>query len=229
MTAITKEQLASSIDYTLLQPQAGADDIAALCDEAVRYRFYSVCVHTRWIPLAADRLNNSRVNVCSVVSFPHGADSTRIKVSQAHQAIMDGADEIDMVADLAAIEAGDSKYLTTQIQALARVCHSMSPKVTLKVIIESAAFDVDKKMFACAACRQGKADFIKTSTGLHTSGGARIEDVKLMKDAAGDCRVKAAGGIRTAEQALAMIQAGADRIGTSCGVAIMENFQADLD
>lgn len=224
MSEITAKQLASAIDYTLLQPKATAEHITALCDEAIRYGFFSVCVHSRWLSLAADKLKDSSVKVCTVISFPHGADSTRIKVAQAHQAINEGAEEIDMVADLSAIESCDGKYLRSQIQAVARVCHSMKNRVILKVIIESAAFDMERKLFACASCRSAGADFIKTGTGQHPSGGAGLEDVRLIKDAAGDCRVKAAGGIRTADEAVAMIRAGADRIGTSAGVSMMEHF-----
>jgi len=222
---ISCEQLAASIDHTLLSPAATEEQIEQLCDQAEEYGFYSVCVNTRWIALAADRLHNCPVKVCSVVSFPHGADSTKIKAAQAKEAVFYGADEIDMVADLAAIVEGKSRYLLSQLQAVLRVCRSMRPEVVVKVIIEAAALRLEQKIFACSVCEKCGVDFIKTSTGFHLAGGAAIEDVRLIKDAAGKCKIKAAGGIRTAEQAIAMLNAGADRIGTSWGVQIIQEFR----
>ncbi len=223
---ISCEQLAAGIDHTLLSPTATEEQIERLCDQAEEYGFYSVCVNTRWIPLAADRLYDCPVKVCSVVSFPHGADSTKIKAAQAKEAVFYGADEIDMVADLAAIVEGKSRYLLSQLQAVLRVCRSMRPEVVVKVIIEAPALSLEQKIFACSVCEKAGVDFIKTSTGFHPAGGATIEDVRLIKDAAGKCKVKAAGGIRTAEQAIAMLNAGADRIGTSSGVQIINQLRA---
>jgi len=131
-----------------------------------------------------------------------------------------------MVADLAAIIDGDSRYLLGQLQAVLKVCRSMRPAVLLKVIIESAALTDDQKIFACRIAQQAGVDFVKTSTGLHPAGGATLEDVKLMRESAPGCKVKAAGGIRTAEQAMEMLAAGAQRIGTSSGVRIVEEFKA---
>lgn len=226
MSDIDEKQLAACIDHTLLAATATEEQIERLCDQAIEYGFYSVCVNTRWITLAADRLYNSNVKVCSVVSFPHGADSTKIKASQAKDAIFYGADEIDMVADLAAIVEGKSKYLLSQLQAVLRVCRSMSAKVVLKVIIEAAALNFEQKLFACRTAETAGVNFIKTSTGLHPAGGATIEDVKLIKETAPSCKIKAAGGIKTAKDALAMLKAGADRIGTSSGVQIINEFKA---
>jgi deoxyribose-phosphate aldolase len=171
-------------------------------------------------------LAGSKVAVDGVVSLPLGANSTKIKAAQAKDAIFAGADEIDMVADLAAIIEGDSKYLLNQLRSVLKVCRSMRPAVLLKVIIESAALSDDQKIFACQIAQRAKVDFVKTSTGLHPAGGATVEDIKLMKEAAPGCKIKAAGGIRTAEQALEMLAAGAQRIGTSSGVRIMEEFKA---
>jgi deoxyribose-phosphate aldolase len=171
-------------------------------------------------------LAGSKVAAGGVVSLPLGADTTKVKVAQAKEAVFAGADEIDMVADLAAIIEGDSKYLRGQLQSVLRVCRSMKPAVVLKVIIESAALSNEQKVFACQIAQEVGADFIKTSTGLHPAGGATVEDVKLMKETAPKCKIKAAGGIRTAEQALEMLAAGAQRIGTSCGVRIMEELKA---
>jgi deoxyribose-phosphate aldolase len=159
------------------------------------------------------------------VSLPFGADFTKIKAQQAQEAILVGADEIDMVADLAAIIESDERYLAKQLEVVRRICHSMRPKVLLKVIIESAALTAEQKIFACRIADQIGVDFVKTSTGTHPAGGATIEDVKLMKEYAPHCKVKAAGGIRTAKQALDMLEAGADRIGTSSSVQIIEQFR----
>ena len=167
-----------------------------------------------------------KVAVGGVVSLPLGADSTKIKVAQTKEAIFAGADEIDMVADLAAIIAGDAKYLLSQFRAVLGVCRSMRPKVLLKVIIESAALNHEQKIFACRVAQQAGVDFIKTSTGMHPAGGATIEDIKLIKETAPKCKVKASGGIKTAKQAIEMLQAGAERIGTSSGVQIINELRA---
>jgi len=133
-----------------------------------------------------------------------------------------------MVADLAAIIEGDERYLLNQLQAVLKVCRSMRPAVVLKVIIESAALTREQKIFACQVAQQASVDFIKTSTGMNPAGGATVEDIKLMKESAQRCKIKAAGGIRTATQALDMIEAGADRIGTSSGVQIINEFKKGL-
>ncbi|MFH1717965.1 MAG: deoxyribose-phosphate aldolase [Planctomycetota bacterium] len=223
---ISDSQLAGCIDHTLLNATATKEQIRQLCMEAKDYGFHTVCVNGRWVAVAAELLAGSKVAVGGVVSLPLGADSTRIKVAQAREAIFDGADEIDMVADLAAIIEGDSKYLWNQLQSVRKLCRSMRPAVVLKVIIESAALDKDQKIFACRIAQEVGVDFVKTSTGLHPAGGATIEDIRLMKEAAPNCRIKAAGGIRTAKQALEMLAAGAERIGTSSGVQIINEIRA---
>jgi deoxyribose-phosphate aldolase len=176
--------------------------------------------------LAADLLHGSGVKVDAVVSLPLGADSTKVKVAAAKDAIFAGADEIDMVADLAAIIEGDERYLVNQLREVLQVCRSMRPAVLLKVIIEAAALRSEQKRFACEVADRCGADFVKTSTGMHPAGGAKVEDVRLMKEAAPHCKIKAAGGIRTAKQVLEFIDAGADRIGTSAGVQIIKEFLA---
>jgi deoxyribose-phosphate aldolase len=223
---ISDKKLAGSIDHTLLSATATKEQIEQLCLEAETYGFHTVCVNGRWIPRAAERLARSKVSVGGVVSLPLGADTTKIKVAQTKEAIFAGADEIDMVADLAAIIESDSKYLSHQLTAVLKVCRSMRPAVVLKVIIESAALTTDQKMFACRIAQETGVDFIKSSTGLHPAGGATLDDVRLIKETAPNCRIKAAGGIRTARQALEMLAAGAQRIGTSSGVQIMEEFKA---
>ena len=221
-----EKQLACAIDHTLLDATATKAKIEQLCEEAKTYGFHTVCVNGRWLSLIADLLAGSKVAVGGVVSLPLGADSTKIKVAQARDAIYAGADEIGMVANLAAIIEGDSNYLADQLASMLKVCRSMRPAVVLKVIIESAALTNEQKIFACRIIQSVGVDFIKTSTGLHPAGGATIEDIKLMKETAPGCKIKAAGGIKTAKQAIEMLAAGAQRIGTSSGVQIMKEFNA---
>jgi deoxyribose-phosphate aldolase len=220
------KDLAKYIDHTLLKAEATQTEVLQRCEEAVAYGFHAVCVNGRWLAVVADRLQETPIQVAGVVSLPLGADTTKIKAAQAQDAIYAGADEIDMVADLAAIIEGDARYLLHQLMTVLKVCRTMRPPVLLKVIIESAALTHEQKIFACQIAEQAGVDYVKTSTGLHPAGGATVEDVRLMKEAAPRCKVKAAGGIKTAHQALAMLNAGADRIGTSAGVAIVEEIRA---
>jgi deoxyribose-phosphate aldolase len=227
MATVTNEkQLADCIEHTLLSATATSEQIRQLCEEAKTWGFYAVCVNPRWVDLAADELQGSGVKVACAISLPLGADSTKIKVAQAKDAIFAGADEIDMVADLAAIVEEDSKYLSDQLRSVLKVCRSMSPAVLLKVIIESGALDRVQKIFACQIAQQAGVDFIKTSTGMHPAGGATVGDIKLIKEMAPSCKIKAAGGIKTARQAIEMLEAGAERIGASSGVQIMEELKA---
>ncbi|MFA5784490.1 MAG: deoxyribose-phosphate aldolase [Phycisphaerae bacterium] len=221
MMEITAGKMAGCIDHTLLKATATSDDIKRLCDEAVRYGFACVSIQNRWIKLAAELLSGSKVKVGGVVSLPLGGDSTEIKVASAMQAIADGADEVDMVADLAAIIEGDEKYLSKELMGMRQVCKD----ITLKVIIEAAALTNEQKIFACRIADRCGVDFVKTSTGMNSAGGATVEDVKLMKQYAPNCKVKAAGGIRTASQAIELIEAGAERIGTSSSVKIIEQIK----
>ena len=223
---ISNDELAGCIDHTLLSATATSEQIKQLCQEAKGYGFYSVSVNPRWVPLAVEQLHGSKVKVGGVVSLPLGADSTKIKVAQASDAIFAGADEIDMVADLAAIIEEDSRYLSNQLKAVLKVCCSMRPAVCLKVIIESAALTREQKIFACRIADKCGVDFVKTSTGMHPAGGATIEDIKLIKETVSNCKIKAAGGIKTAKQAIEMLNAGAQRIGTSSGVQIINEFRA---
>jgi len=226
MEITNDKELAGRIDHTLLDAAAAKERIEQLCEEAKSYGFHTVCVNSRWLSVAAERLHNTKVKVGGVVSLPLGANTTKIKVAQAKEAVFAGADEIDMVADLAAIIVGDTKYLHNQLQAVLKICRSMRPAVIFKLIIESAALNHDQKIFACEAAQMCGVDFIKTSTGMNPAGGATIEDIKLMKETAPNCKIKAAGGIKTAKQALEMLAAGAERIGTSSGVQIINEFRA---
>ena len=222
---VTEKDMAGRIDHSLLKAEATREQILRLCDEAREYGFCAVCVNGRWVSPAADRLEGTPVKVAAVAGFPLGAETTDIKVAQAREAVRNGADEIDVVADLAAIIENDASYLLHQFHAVRQACQSMRPTALLKVIIESAALTTEQKVFACRMAQQAGVDFVKTSTGLHPAGGATVEDVRLMKQNAPNCRIKAAGGIRTAQQALAMLEAGADRIGTSAGVAIINELR----
>ncbi len=225
MTIRDEKVLAGCIDHTLLSATATSEQIKQLCEEAKTYGFHTVSVNPRWVALAVEELHGSKVAVGGVVSLPLGADSTKIKIAQAKEAIFAGADEIDMVADLAAIIEGNSPYLSNQLRALLKLCRSFRPAVLLKVIIESAALSREQKVFACQIADKCGVDFVKTSTGMNPAGGATVEDIKLMKETAPNCKIKAAGGIRTAKQALEMLEAGADRIGTSSSVQIINEFK----
>ena len=227
MIPATKAELAKCIDHTFLSATTSEQDVRRVCAEAERYGFWSVCVLPRWTSHAADILHGKDVKVDGVVGFPFGADSSKIKAAQAEDVIMAGAEEVDMVADLAAIIAGDRKYFAGELKGVLKVCRSMPPEVPLKVIIESAALTDEQKIFACRVAQDAGVAFIKTSTGLNPSGGATVEDVKLMARTAPRCRIKAAGGIRTAQAALDMIEAGASRIGTSASVQIIEEFDGE--
>ena len=157
---ISDKELAGRIDHTLLEATATAERIEQLCEEAKSYGFHTVCVNSRWLALVAERLHNTKVKAGGVVSLPLGAETTKIKVAQAKDAVFSGADEIDMVADLAAIIEGDAKYLQNQFRAVLKVCRSVMPAVLLKVIIESAALNQEQKVFACFAAQTCGVDVI---------------------------------------------------------------------
>ena len=223
----SKQQLAKYIDHTLLSATAIKVDIEKLCHEAIDYGFCSVCINPRWVPLAAKLLHLTKVKVCSVVGFPLGADPGRVKAMEAKDVIMAGADEVDMVADLASVIQIDEEYLLNDIAQVSKVCRSMRPVVTLKVIIESAALTDEQIAFACQVCQRAGANFVKTSTGLNPAGGAKARHVSLMAESAPACKIKAAGGIRTSAQALEMIAAGASRLGTSASAEIIDTFSSE--
>ena len=226
MTDSEKPSIAAWLDHTLLSPTATTEQIQMLCQEARQYAFHSVCVAGRWVAPVAERLHGSGIKVTSVIGFPLGSETTRTKAAQAKELIFAGADELDMVVDLAAVVEEDAQAIQYQLKTLIGVCRSVRPEVILKVIIEAAALTQDQKVFACRQVQAAGVSFLKTSTGLHAAGGATLEDVRLMKDQAPNCKVKAAGGIRTAQQALAFLDAGADRLGTSAGVAIVHEINS---
>lgn len=210
-------QLNRYIDHTMLKADATRADIEKLCQEAKQHEFASVCINTCFVPLAAKLLEGSEVKVCCVVGFPLGAMSTPAKAFEAQWAVEHGAQEVDMVLNVGAMISGKEEIVLRDIEAVVQAAH---PKAIVKVILENCLLNDEQKIRACKLCVQAGAEFVKTSTGF-SNGGATVEDVALMKRAVdGRAKVKAAGGIRTRQQALAMIEAGADRIGASAGIAI---------
>ncbi len=218
--SISPAEMAKYIDHTILKPEAAIDAIDALCDEAATYGFKAVCVNSGHIAHIAQRLQGTGVEVCSVVGFPLGAMHTRVKAFEAQTAVENGATELDMVLSIGAIKSGDTKGAQTDIHAVRQAAGSGR---ILKVIIETCLLTEKEKILACQISKAAGADFIKTSTGF-SSGGATVEDIALMRKTVGrKMGVKASGGIKDWDTALAMIKAGANRIGTSSGVAIVGN------
>lgn len=214
-------QLAQRIDHTLLRPTATPAEVARLCEEAQRYRFASVCVQPYWVSLAVSQLQGSGIAVGTVVGFPHGATLPSVKMYEAEQAIALGAREIDMVIALPALKAGEWRTVQHDIEQIATLCCSASPPLELKVILECCYLTAEEKIRATQIVAEAGATFVKTSTGFG-EGGATVEDVRLLRSVApSSLKVKAAGGIRTLSFALELIEAGADRLGTSSGVAIL--------
>lgn len=205
-------------DHTILKADAKKEDIEKICKEAIEYNFASVCVNSYWTGYVAQLLSNSDVSVCTVVGFPLGAMSTKAKAYETNCAVEDGADEIDMVINVGELKAGNLEAVFEDIKAVRGQCEGK----ILKVIIETCYLTEDEKKTACELAVKAKADFVKTSTGFGC-GGAAVEDVALMKRVvSGKAKVKASGGIRNSQTAKAMIEAGADRLGTSATIAIVE-------
>jgi deoxyribose-phosphate aldolase len=216
----TKSSIAKTIDHTLLKPTATAEQIRELCMEARTNHFAAVCVNPRWVSLAVKELAGSQVMVATVIGFPLGANTTEIKVEEAKLAIKQGAHEVDMVIDLGSLKSGDYRAVEEDIHGVVKA----AGKATVKVIIETCFLSNDEKRLACEAAMKAGAHFVKTSTGFGT-GGATVEDVKLMRKSVGDkMKVKASGGIRSYHDAIALLEAGADRLGTSSGVAIVSEL-----
>ena len=205
------------IDHTLLKQDATPEQIIKLCEEAKEFDFMSVCVNPAYVPLAAKCLEGSDVKVCTVIGFPLGMNLTKTKVEEAELCIKQGADEIDMVINVGMLKAGHDDYVKEEIKLLKEVAGSR----VLKVIIETCLLTDEEKVRACQLSKEAGADFVKTSTGFST-GGATVHDVALMRKTVGpDMGVKASGGVRTHEDLIAMVEAGANRIGTSNGTKII--------
>jgi deoxyribose-phosphate aldolase len=216
--------LADFIDHTLLKPEATAQQIDSLCDEAQRFRFAAVCVNPVWVKRAASRLRGTGVRVASVVGFPLGATSPEIKAMETRRALRDGAREIDMVINIGALKSGHYDLVGRDIAAVSDACREVG--ALNKVIIEAALLSDEEKVIACRLAKDARAHYVKTSTGFGP-GGATVFDVALMRETVGpDIGVKAAGGIKSADDAEEMIAAGATRIGASAGVAMVTGGKA---
>ena len=206
------------IDHTLLKQDATPEQISNLCLEAKQFDFMSVCVNPAYVPLAAELLKDSDVKVCTVIGFPLGMNLTRTKVEEAVLAVKEGAKEVDMVINVGMLKAGHDEYVREEIREIKQ---AVGQKIILKVIIETCLLNDDEIVRACKAAKEAGADFVKTSTGFST-GGATVHAVALMRKTVGpDMGVKASGGVRTHEDLIAMVEAGANRIGTSNGTKII--------
>ena len=211
-------------DHTILKADATRKDVKRVCDEAMAYSFCSVCVNSYYVPYVANLLHGSDVKICSVVGFPLGAMSTRAKALEAKIAVIDGADEIDMVINVGALKDRDYSVVLEDIKAVKEACGEH----ILKVIIETCLLTDDEKVKACELAKEAGADFVKTSTGFSTAG-AKVEDVRLMRETVGpDMGVKASGGIHDKEFAKELVDAGANRLGTSATIEIVESAFYDM-
>lgn len=211
------------IDHTLLKPEATVQDVIKLCEEARKYDFKSVCVNPSYVTYAKELLKDTDVLVCTVVGFPLGATTTEVKVFETQNAVKNGADEIDMVINIGRAKIGDFAYIEDEIRQVVKA----ADKRTVKVIIETCLLTDEEKVKCCLAAKNALARFVKTSTGFST-GGATVQDIKLMRETVGpEMGVKASGGVRSKQDALTMIENGATRIGTSSGVKIVEEDAYD--
>jgi deoxyribose-phosphate aldolase len=228
----TKEQFAKLIDYTLIRPTATEADIIRICEEARRYHFAAVVVLPFWVPLAVRELGDTDVKVCTPIGFPHGASTRSTKVYEAKNAVANGAEELDVVINVGALKSGDYDYVRREISDLVDAAKlsgmtQESNRILVKVIIETPFLTDEEKVLACKIVRDAGADYIKTSTGT-APNGAMKQDVQLIRSIVGPSMgVKAAGGIRTIEHAMDLLDAGASRLGTSTGVALLEAYNPD--
>ncbi len=214
---MNKQEIMRRVDHTILTPTATWEQVKAVCDQGLKYNTASVCIPPRYVRKANQYLGN-RLKVCTVIGFPNGYQMPEVKVFETEDAVRCGADEIDMVVNLGLVKSGDWEGVLSEIRAVKASCKGR----ILKVIVEACQLTQEEKLAMCRIVSMSGADFIKTSTGFST-GGATVEDVKLFREKVSpDVRVKAAGGIRTFEQAQAMLDAGADRIGASALAALME-------
>lgn len=211
-------ELNRMIDHTILKPEATEAAVQKIIDEAKEYNFFSVCINPCWVAFASEQLADTDVAVCTVIGFPLGANTPEVKAYEAADAIKNGANEVDMVINIGALKSQQYDYVRQDIQG---VVDAAKGKALVKVIIETALLIDEEKVKACELAKEAGADFVKTSTGFST-GGAKVADIRLMRETVGpDMGVKASGGVHNAEEALAMIEAGATRIGASTGVAIV--------
>ncbi|MGD8605490.1 MAG: deoxyribose-phosphate aldolase [Anaerolineales bacterium] len=222
----TGDEIAVYIDHTLLKPEATPEQVERLCQEALEYGFASVCINSAYIERASRRLAGSNVKVCSVVGFPLGATAPEVEVHEAERVIQDGAQEIEIVMPIGFLKAKDYRAVAEDLVAVIRTAHQQEALV--KVIIETALLTREEKVMACSLVREAGGDLVMTSTGF-SHAGAKAEDVILMRTIVGDeIGVKAAGGIRSYQDAFKMLSAGASRLGTSSGVMIMEDTRSSM-
>lgn len=217
---MSNNKLSSFIDHTVLKPETGIDKIKQICEEALKYDFASVCINPCNVKLASGLLKGSKTKVCTVIGFPLGANTTAVKVYETEDAIKNGAEEIDMVINIGRLKDKEYGFVQNDIEEIVKAAKG---KAIVKVIIETCLLTEEEKVMACKLAKEAGADFVKTSTGFST-GGATVEDIKLMREVVGDdMGVKASGGVRSHADAVAMIDAGASRIGASASVQICEN------
>ena len=217
-------ELNRMIDHTILKPEATEAAVQKIIDEAKEYNFFSVCINPCWVAFASEQLADTDVAVCTVIGFPLGANTPEVKAYEAADAIKNGANEVDMVINIGALKSQQYDHVRQDIQG---VVDAAKGKALVKVIIETALLTDEEKVKACELAKEVGADFVKTSTGFST-GGAKVADVRLMRETVGpDMGVKASGGVHNAEEALAMIEAGATRIGASTGVAIVSGVTGE--
>jgi len=222
-TRMSQAELAGYIDHTLLKPEAVETQFEQLCSEAIAYKFKSVCVNSSWVPFVARKLRGTGIEICSVIGFPLGGMDTRSKAFEARSAIASGATELDMVINVGALKSGNLKLVEEDIRAIKRACRSTT---VLKVILETGLLSDAEKIIACEIAKKADADFVKTSTGFAGSG-ATVHDIALMRRIVGPAMgVKASGGINTYDQAIALINAGANRLGCGASVAVITGTES---
>ena len=212
-----KEEMAKFIDHTILKPDATEEEVTTVCMEALANKFASVCINPSQVALCSELLKNSGVKVCTVIGFPLGATTATVKAFEAEDAIRNGAEEVDMVINIGKLKERNYRYVKNEIMEVVRAAKG---KALTKVIIETCLLTDEEKVMACTLAKEAGANFVKTSTGF-SKGGATAADIKLMRETVGtELGVKASGGVRTRKDALAMIEAGASRIGASASIAI---------
>lgn len=221
---MNKKDLAKMIDHTILKADATEKEVEKLCSEALEYNFASVCINPSMVEKAANMLKGSDVKVCTVIGFPLGATTTEVKAFETEDVIKKGATEVDMVINIGKLKEGNLEYVKKDIEA---VVNAAKGKALTKVIIETCLLTDEEKVTACKLSKEAGADFVKTSTGFST-GGATASDIKLMRETVGpELGVKASGGVRSLEDAMAMIENGATRIGASASIAICEGTESN--
>ena len=220
----SKTELAQLIDHTVLKPETTHAQIDRLCDECIEYGFFSACVNPVWVSRCVQRLSGSGVAVASVAGFPLGASIPESKALEARRSVEQGAAEVDMVVNVAALIDGDKASVVADIAAVVDAVKKANESALVKVILETRALSEEQIMLGCRCVAEAQADFVKTSTGFHAAGGATVESVALLRKHSAPLKVKAAGGIRDLKTALAMLEAGADRLGMSASVAMIQSM-----